>query len=400
MSKRLLVSQAASPRALVASLLSAILVAACGASSHPGQAWTWQGVDLPGQSSGLRSATYDAVCNCLWIVERAIDSSGTPFVKLLRLDVSTGTAITTSMHLPGDGYIGGALAIDLSDRVWIAWGHTLVRYEPVTGSVDSWQVPMDSAPRIDSSNPGLDGNIVAVAADSTGEVWIAAYSMGAVLGFNSKSETFDRSVALAIAPFRGTRLLALRPGTLMIDGFQFTGGSPRPVLADVQIATGTAATLGPLVQDYAITSTGDIVFVDDTGALGRDNPANNAIQLLPGRASIANPPQLTSDKTGNVWFSLVGFGVVGVGELNPTSGAITAFPLPQPKAVEGSGPGISCDPIVGGNCDVSNAAFDPQIQAITIDSHGDLWVVTRLAGSGDPHSMSLMSPVYELKMTS
>jgi len=381
-------------RNLVASCMGLVIVAACGSVNSASVASPWHAVDLPGMPSGLRGAVYDSTRDCLWIMTRPLMQDGVPVITLTRLNVTSVTASPTSLQLAGQGYIAGVIGIDAKAKVWLGWGTTLARYDPVTASSQTWQVPNFAGQTHQTQNPGLDGNMVALAIDPAGEVWVAAYGVRAIFGFNSVTNSWDRTIHLSIDPFRGTRLSFLQTGQLMMNGRESLLPS-RSTVEIINAATGAEIGLGLRAIDYVISDAGHAIYVDDSGSVGKITLANASTTVITGPAPMAAEPHLTVDPTGNVWFSMRTRDLVGVGKLDVLSGAVQPYPLPQPPAASiGADP--ACPPQAAFGCSKFNATLDPQIQAVIADPRGNVWVITRANGSGDTHSFSGMSPVYEL----
>jgi hypothetical protein len=94
---------------------------------------------------------------------------------------------------------------------------------------------------------------------------------------------------------------------------------------------------------------------------------------------------------------MFGYQTVGIGMVDLGSGTFTTFPFPwvgKATATDDTGPGLICPNVACAT--PHNPTFDPQIQAITLDGHSNVWVITSLPGSGDPNVFTTLSPVYEL----
>ena len=141
---------------------------------------------------------------------------------------------------------------------------------------------------------------------------------------------------------------------------------------------------------------GEAIYIDDTGGAGKVSLLDGTATAFAGNMPTASAPHLTADPGGAVWFSMLGYDLVGAAKLDLSSGAVRMYPFPQPDAGGAPAPAPGGCPLSPSGCDMSKATFDPQIQAMALDAHGNLWVITRLSGSGDPHSFIAMSPIYEL----
>ncbi len=383
---------------VIAALGLLMACAGCGPTYEPAtpggsiSVRTWRELDLPGQSSALRGAVFDATCGCLWIASRMQGLDGQDSVELGRLAALSGTWTPSAFQMSADGFIAVSLALDAKDRVWLTWGQTVAEFDPSDGSAHSWHVPVNEALLANASTPGIDGNAVATVIDGAGELWIAAHTYPSLIGFNTQTLIFDRSIPLGFEPFTQTRLVLTHDGIILLNGYSGASLGTQGVLATVSPSTQMVTLRGIEARDFAVAPDGTITYADESGTLWTTTIGGGTSSSLP-RAPLANPSRLVGDSAGDVWFSMLGLDLVGVGEID-SSGGLSTFPFPR-SAASGPGGAPACDPLAGRNC-TGSATFNPEIQALTVDGHGDVWIVTRMAGSGDPHSVGGMRPVYEL----
>lgn len=380
-------------------ILTASAVIACGSVDRnmESQTTTWQAIDLPGIPSGTRGVVYDRERDCLWIETRFFKQAGVPLVTLTRLNAVSGTSTPTSLEMPGYGFIAGAIAVDSKGNVWMEWGVELSEYSPETQAVRSWQLPPLTGVTIYPDQEGLDGNAVALTIGSDGEIWSAVHSVEAVFGFNAASNTWDRVVHVPVIPNTRTRLAAMSDGDLLLDGVVVGLNGLTPALAVVTPTAGSAKILPALgARDYALVG-GTVAFVDGSGVISKASITDDVATQVTSSAPLAGVPHMIGDSNGHIWFSMFAYQSVGVAMVDITSGEVTTFPFPwvgKASASDDTGPGLSCpNPACA---TPHNPTFDPQIQAITPDSHGDVWVVTSLPGSGDPNVFTSITPVYKL----
>jgi hypothetical protein len=332
---------------------------------------------------------------------RFFRQSGVPLVSLSRVDVADGSVVDTAMELPGDGYIVGSISVDATGRIWMAWGRTLAAYDPHTTTVRTWQLPpVTEAAVVHADQPGLDGNGVALAIDSVGEVWLAVDSVQTAVGFNPAREAWDRTLQLPLVPILRTRLDASQPGLLSVNGVVVEGTLMTPALATIDTAVGTVVRLRSHVFDYVVNGANELDYVDDTGGMQRLTAGSSVATTLTAGLPIAANPYLAVDPARHVWFSMAAFETVGIAALDLGSGTIATYPFPSPDrsgTTPDVGPGLVCPQP---SCATPhNPTFDPRIQAIVPDGHGNIWVIDSLPGKGEPNSYAALSPIEELTLS-
>jgi streptogramin lyase len=377
-----------------------ILLAACGANgtAHtlPNPTPAWAAVDIAGMPGGFRGAVYDPSRDCLWIVSRYFKDAGAEGVRLLRLNVADKNTFRTSVDLPADGFIKGLVAVDHAGKVWMAWGRTLIEYDPGTEATRSWTRPPYTG-LWQADDAGLYGNMVGLAIDPGGEVWLASYEVSAVFGFNPVTTSWDRTVNLPFLPTDEITLAVAAPGILAVSGVT-ADGKFTPELALVTTSTRAVKMVPTHGTDYQLTGSDQAVYVDHEGNLGELSLTDGTSTILaPALPIFRNPTaHLTVDSSGNIWFSMAAFRSVGVAMLDTSTGVITRFPFPYiDRPGQASTTPNTC-PTGAFDCIPPDAVFDASTDALAFDSHGDLWVITEVGGHTDPTSLAIPSPIYEL----
>jgi hypothetical protein len=339
--------------------------------------------------------------------QRSESADSPEFVALTRLNVADRSTVATSVKLPATGYIVGSIAVDSTGRVWMAWGRSLAEYDPNSGSSHIYALPgfASLGVQVHLYQDGLDGNIVGLVIDSAGEIWVAAYKVAGVFGFNAARSSWDRTVRLPWFPDDNTRLAAPQPGVLTVNGFRSPDGKVfKAVFAKVETPTGRVVQLPAHVRDYVVTGSDTVVYADDAGNIAKLSLIDGSSTVVVSKAPIDGNPaaDLTTDGKGHLWFSLLAYRSVGVAMLDLTSGSITQFPFPyiQDPGQKLSGTptplNLPC-PAPGVHCISSDAVFDVGVQAIVLDQRDHVWVVTESPGSGDPNDRAPMAPVVELQ---
>jgi hypothetical protein len=319
---------------------------------------------------------YDPGRDCLWILNDVLGASGPhSLVALVQLNASTGALSPTSVVMNGDEFIKGAIELDSNGDVWFGWGRTLAKYNPSADAVQSWSLP--SYTGLIHTPPDVeDGRLVAMAVASSGEVWVLAQNVEAIFGFNPSTKAWDRTLNVPMIPVDTSRVAESTSGTVLVTGLGAGDSSNGSLLASIDTTQGTFTTLAAHVIDFAMTDSDHATYVDDSRSVGRLAVAADTITPVT-KAPVAHAPDLVADSAGRVWFSMVGYRSVGVGRVDPL-GAITTFPFPY--IVNPGSPMANDCPTSAFHCVPSSAIFDPEIQALALDKHGKLWVITRVAG--------------------
>jgi streptogramin lyase len=298
------------------------------------------------------------------------------------------------------------MALDSTGRVWMAWGKSLVEYDPDARSSHTYALPGFArlGVQVHLYQDGLDGNLVALAIDSTGEIWVAAYKVAGVFGFNPARGSWDRTVRLPWFLNDGTRLAAPQPGMLTVNGFRSPDGKVfKTMFAKVEASTGHVIQLPAQVLDYVVTDRDAVVYVDDAGNIAKLSLLDGSSTVIASKAPLGgmSGATLATDGKGHLWFSLLAYRSVGVAMLDLTSGSITNFPFPYIKdpgqKLSGTPSPLNMPCPAAGACITSADVFDAGVQAIVPDQRDHIWVITELPGSGDPNDRGPMAPIVELQ---
>jgi hypothetical protein len=353
----------------------------------------WQTYNVPVLAQGARTAVFDPARDCLWIVTAVLGGSGGghTLISLTRLNVADGSATPTSFGMNGDAFIKGMVALDSRGKVWLGWGRTLASYDPDTDTVQSWSLP--SYANVAHADVTVsDGRMVALALGSDGEVWVATKAVQALFGFNQTAQVWDRTVQLPFIANEASRIAEPHPGMLLLSG-AVRGPQPSAAFAKIDLATGVVTQLPVHAIDYVVLPNDQIVYVDDVSDVAaRVDLSNNSVTPLAPRVPVAHAPDLLLASSGKIWFSMAGFRSVGAGKLDLATGAVTSYPFPYIDNPGSPMPPNNCPPVPG--CVPPGAVFDPQVQALALDGHANLWVLTSLAGY--VNGSATPSGVYEL----
>ena len=372
----------------------------------------WISVDLPGQYSEMRSDLFDKTRDCVWVMSRGFASSGSEELTLTRINVADRSALV-QFQIPVIDYDRGVMALDSRRVLWLGWGETLMRFDPDTGARKSWtRPPYSGLARVYS----MDGRITALTIDSNDEIWVAAGMLTAVFAFDPSSETWQRPINLSFVPAAwGNALAAPAPGIITINGAALAGGAidPRglPRFAVITTVTRTVKTVDLPVSSYVVTGRGTIVYSDGAGSLRQltiPELASTFLASMPASWPTIAPMAAGSD--GTVWIPFTTRGFPGVSKLKPSTGAITEIPFPvviaflQPQPTPSPGQCVmphSCMPIACQTpmvilCNPVFESRNPEIQEMSADSNGNIWMVTSAASATIVEDRYPMGPVVEL----
>ncbi len=381
-------------RAITAALGAIVVAVGSGCGAPPAQQAAaipaWRAESLTGVPGGFRATAYDAMRDRLWILTRYFHQAGVPLVDLTQFDIATGSTASPLKGLSGSGFIKGSLEVDSAGKVWMTWGRSLIRYDYVTNSTQSWTLPaLPPDVEVLPEHPGLDGNAVGMAINGN-QIWLVANSVEAVFRFNISLSKWDKYIKLPLAPNLMSRLTFSSSEELGVNGVD---ASRTPIMAIINASTGTVAHFQTHVIDYAVLGDGRLVFADDEQNLDRlDSSAAGPVRAATG-LPFAGRPYLVFDRTGNLWFSMSAYKSVGIAELSMSTGQVMTFPFPQPTtaptgALTCPGPSFGCN---------SSLVFDPDVQTILVDSRNNIWVTTSVPGlNGDPNFTAPAAALYEL----
>jgi hypothetical protein len=368
----------------------------CGSPTQygPSQTWSWGSDNIAGLPGGLRAATFDRSRDCLWILTRYFQQAGVPLVLLSRFNIADGSSTASVVQLAGQGYIRGSLQVDSSGMVWMTWGRSLFSFNPTNGSTTTWPLPDLTSIPSNPVDPGLDGNAVALAIDSSNEVWVAANSVEGLAGFSPAQARWNHLLSLPVAATQFTRIDATESNVLIVNGVR-PGGSQ--AMASVNTTSNQISVWSADARTYVRAGNNEAVFEDSHGDIGKVDLSNGQTSALSTRIPVAGDPALASNGSGGVWFSMSQYRSVGVGRLDVASATAALYPLPQAVTASSGGPVLTCPAVP---CNNAGAVFDPQIQSIVIDGRANVWVMTGVPGTGGDESFTTPdAPIYELMGT-
>lgn len=347
-------------------------------TASPVASWSWKTGNLPNLPGGLRATSFDATRNCLWVVTRFFREAGVPLATLARFNLSDGSSEQSLVELPAPGFIRGSIAVDSAGNVWMAWGKTLARYDPASRRADSWALPSQANVVVDPVSPIFDGNAVSLVIGLDSEIWIAVSGVRTIFGFDPSNGTWNRTAAVPMSPGLFSRMIFIHGTTLVVDGV-VPGQSSK--LAVIDTATGNTVVSVQSVRAFAVTGTDTAVMLDDQNGIGILSLTSGQRRMLNITAPATPESNMVSDQRGNVWFSL---STIGIGKVSSGGTGYVAYPLPEILKTGGVGCGVqACQP-------GATVRVDPQIQSVTVDAAGNVWVMTGLPSNGG------MPPLYEL----
>lgn len=376
----------------------------------------WSSIDLPGQGSDWRTAAYDSSRDVVWVLSREFQGN-TLLAILTRIDVAS-RAQTTALTLTDPEFERPAIAVDSHDVVWLALGFRLVSYDPTSGKQQSWQRPeYNGLARLYSG----DAREEALTIDSSGEVWIVANQVSGLFGFLASKNAWDKTIDLPFVPTMESTLASPRPGVVLVNGGTLDQPFGKPALGVVNTAARTVRVLPVEATDYLVTSASTIEYADRQGDLMEldiDGGASRVVARLPIIGPFGEPGRdLALDAQGNVVFQFKTDSAAGIGVSKQSSGqGVAEFPYPPIKSLRAMSP-HEC-PIFDGPrppfasqppcfctsryfpCTGPKVFYEPSVDAILVDSRGDVWVVTAEPAKNNPYQgPQPFGPVLELRMS-
>lgn len=377
---------------------------------------TWSSVDLPGQGGDWRAGAFDSRRDVLWVLSREFHGN-TLLAILTRIDVDSRVE-TTALTFEDGEFERPAIAVDSHGIVWMAVGFQLVSFDPATGKEQAWRRPTyNGLARLYSG----DAREEALTIDSSGEVWIVANQVSGLFGFLPSKNAWDKTINLPFVPTLESTLASPRPGVVLVNGGTLDQPYGKPALGVVNTATRAVRVLPVETTDYLVTSPSTIEFPDTHDQLMEldiETGASRVVARLPIFGAMGEPAHdLALDEHGDVVFQFRTDSAAGIAVSNPSPGqGPTQFPYPPIKSSRAMSP-HEC-PIFDGPrppgpqlppcfctsryfpCKVPKVFYQPSVDAIVVDSRGDIWVVTAQPAMNNPYrGPQPFGPVLELRMS-
>jgi hypothetical protein len=345
----------------------------------------WRALPAP-IPQGYRTVEFDRTRGVFWVLSRELDSL-VGHVVLQRFDPVLDAWFATSVALDATGYRKALIQVAPDGGIWLGWGRTLALYDPASDSVESWPLPPDSA-----GVWSTDGDMVAMLVSSSSEVWIATEPVHAVFGFNPISRRWDRKFALPFEAVDWSRITEPVSGTLLINGTFVRGSTVTSHLARINISKSAVTELPPAASDYVLDR-GRLVYVDDSVSVRTFDLSTGADSLVAADVPMARPYAIALDANGGLWFSVGGVRFLGVGRVELKSGAVAKYAFPY---IDRPGRRLASPSECAGqfHCVPSDAIAGTQVQSISLDPRGTLWVFTDMGGTTTDFT-DVPAPLYE-----
>ena len=295
--------------------------------------------------------------------------------------------------MSADGYDVGSIMLDQHDTIWMGWGKAIRTYDPATGILSTWNLPPYSGLAVLYS---MDGRIMSLTVDQTGEVWVVASMVTGVFGFNPVTRTWDRTINLRFVPVQGSMLAAPATGILTLNGSALND-QPVPVFAVITVGAKAVRMLPAEVYTYAVAGPNQVLYFDKASNLGLlDLAQGTATVLMPNAPVYRNTDQsFQMDARGRLWFPMFKYRWLGVGVFDPATRAITGFVFPY---ITNPGSPVPNDCPTGAfHCVPSGTIADPGIDGIAVDTNAHVWVITESPARADPNQTPLITAVMELQ---
>jgi streptogramin lyase len=231
---------------------------------------------------------------------------------------------TTKFNMPGGGGTIRGIAIGPDGNIWFtdSGANAVGTINLTTHAVSEFLVPTPNA-GVDAITAGPNGNLwfVESNADQLGSInptthAIAEYSLSPQVGLLSGPFEVD----LTAGP----------------DGNLWMTGPAENAIFQFNIATHQLKELSipnPFADPEGITTgpDGNLWFTDGPSSIGTINPTTDAISVFPLPSNPSGnfdlPEGITAGPDGNIWFANLGGNSIGM--IDPTTHAITEFPIPS-----------------------------------------------------------------------
>lgn len=357
-------------------LTSALFTACVVADESDAGAPRWEeaALTLP---QGHRMSAYDSERDLIWLL--TADFTKNSDAVLTRFEPGTGRhaeyVITGSTNWLG---FANATAVDDDGRVWGAWGHRLVRFDPATEKLDEWAIPEVDAP--DAVDPTEAGVAVDLALGPKGTVWIARNAADVISVLDPTSGSWETVPTAGVRGVFSSSLTVLPDGSAYFNGVlsESEWGLARIDAAAKEASRDPADALG-----YAVEPDGSLLYLDaSTGEVRRLDETGNESESISATYSPPVDGDFVSGADGSVWFwhdSEGGKYLVRVSSDGEAS--LNSFPLIYLEG-EFVPTGLFSQPP-----SEQNIVSDPRIEILLVDKRGDPWVITGHDGSGSGYAV-------------
>lgn len=377
-------------RVAAALAILSLAVAACGEVRESGQgasgtttpAARWDASEAP-LPTGLRHVAYDNARDTIWILTR--DRAGGP-VTLTRFQPATGRLVTATVAAASRDYAGAGIDIDQAGAAWVAWGTVLRRFDPGTQRITSWDLPaLSTDVQATDEDPSI-GRVVSIAIDPTSQnVFVLRNKDRRLYRLSEANASWSIGGQLPIYPHQFTRVSILGDGTILVNG-----NTSDSVFAP---ALGIANTRDfrfrviPDIMSFAEISSRRVVGAMQDGRVAVLDMATARLSpniILPARPTSDIP--IMADIVGNIWtWSYLRTGI-SILRVDTNSNNTASYPYPLLKAEPFTGL-----PVPPGVTPPTSASLDPDIQALVIDIHNRVWIISGWGGKSRPYP-----PLYRL----
>ncbi|MDX6288026.1 MAG: hypothetical protein QOG53_3511 [Frankiales bacterium] len=372
-------------RGTCAVMLLTVLVAGCGTQSYTAVdkrastndvGWKTAEVSVP---VGPKAAVYDEGTDSLLIVARQVTAKPET-VSLYRFEIAT-SKLTETVLGDAKGYVRPAIAHGEDGSIWVAWGHAL---RHISGNdIDSWAIPDPAKTAIEKTQePEIATDAISLAIAPSGDVWVAEIGVRTAMIFSPAAQEWSNSKSLGVVPHSLSDLVIEPDGTVNVTGEDVPGEDSSSVAR--LTSTDDAGTVFGKALHLALTESGGVVGLDK-GTVSVYESGKLASQPVVGTASVPGNSGLTVIGD-DVWFWSDSTDGILLNRALLKGGDTRQYkvPLTEPHKVQG--------PISrGGHLSGDALHWNPNIQSIVADAHGQIWLLALSAPAASPLASELMT---------
>jgi len=314
---------------------------------------------------GRRITAYDPAASALWILTADDETHAAIFTRLTSATKeSTDFALAVSVL----GWLGGGVFPVEDGSLWLAYGLSLVRFDPATKAEQDVALP----PKVFDVSAPLQAAVML-----DGVIWVAQLGAHVLERYSAVQAEWLTPVPLPFDVLPYSQLL-VAGSRIVIDGVA-------PTSVDGQMSLVTLTSDPTLVASkpvghlasIASAQSGDLLEFGTDAALTVVAPDDHSTRLtlsIPVDELVASRPWI-SDESGQLWSWVRHFGDSLV-RLDPTTGTWSYYTFPDVTLSSG-------DAFPHGSSDSpQNIVASPEIQTITATPDGI--VVTTRAGENFP----------------